>query len=156
MAIGRKCHAGHVIRFLLRLAINLVVSAVALVVAAAIFEGVTVHATGFIVAVAVFALAQALLAPVIVNLAQQYASAVLGGVGLISTLIALWIATLLPGGLEISGVANWIGATVIVWLVSVLGSWILGALVVERWWDRRADERQRIAAAEAVAKRGEK
>ncbi len=130
------------IRFLLSFAINVVLAAVGLLVAANVFDGVTVHASGFTVAVLVFAVAQGVLAPFVFNVARKYASAVLGGIGLVSTFLALWIATLVGDGLEISGASTWIGVTVVVWLISALGGWLLGWLVLTRWWDRRQEDKR--------------
>jgi hypothetical protein len=128
------------IRFLLRFAINLVLAAAGLLVASSVFDGFTVQASGFAVAVLVYALAQALFAPFVFNVARKYASAVLGGVGLVSTFLALLVATLLPdAGLSISGISAWIGGTVVVWLVGALGGWFLGWLLITRWWDRRKE-----------------
>ena len=130
------------IRFLLSFAINVVLAAVGLLVAANVFDGVTVHASGFTVAVLVFAVAQGVLAPFVFNVARKYASAVLGGIGLVSTFLALWIATLVGDGLEISGASTWIGVTVVVWLISALGGWLLGWLVLTRWWGRRLEDKR--------------
>ncbi|MCO7273582.1 phage holin family protein [Cellulosimicrobium cellulans] len=134
------------IRFLLSFAINVVLAAVGLLVASSLFDGVTVHASGFVVAVLIFAVAQAILAPFVFNVARKYASAILGGIGLVSTFLALWVATLVGDGLEISGASTWIGVTVVVWLIGALGGWFLGWLVLTRWWDRR-QEQKRIRAA---------
>ncbi|KLN35599.1 phage holin family protein [Cellulosimicrobium cellulans] len=136
------------IRFLLSFAINVVLAAVGLLVASALFDGVTVHASGFVVAVLIFAVAQAILAPFVFNVARKYASAILGGIGLVSTFLALWVATLIGDGLEISGASTWIGVTVVVWLIGALGGWFLGWLVLTRWWDRR-QEQKRIREATA-------
>lgn len=125
------------IRFLLNFAINLVLAALGLLLAGALFDGVTVSGSGFVVAVLVVAVAQAVLTPFVFSMARKYASAVLGGVGLISTLLALWIATLFPGGIEITGAGDWAGATLVVWLTLALGGWLLGWLVLTRWWDRK-------------------
>ena len=46
-----------------------------------LFDGVTVHSSGFVVAVLIFAVAQAILAPFVFNVARKYASAILGGGG---------------------------------------------------------------------------
>lgn len=136
------------IRFLLSFAINVVLAAVGLLVASSLFDGVTVHASGFVVAVLIFAVAQAILAPFVFNVARKYASAILGGIGLVSTFLALWVATLVGDGLEISGASTWIGVTVVVWLIGALGGWFLGWLVLTRWWDRR-QEQKRIREATA-------
>ena len=113
-----------------------------LLVASSLFDGVTVHASGFTVAVLIFAVAQAILAPFVFNVARKYASAILGGIGLVSTFLALWVATLIGDGLEISGASTWIGVTVVVWLIGALGGWLLGWLVLTRWWDRRQEQKR--------------
>ncbi|WP_264030887.1 phage holin family protein [Cellulosimicrobium sp. SH8] len=130
------------IRFLLSFAINVVLAAVGLLVASSLFDGVTVHASGFVVAVLIFAVAQAILAPFVFNVARKYASAILGGIGLVSTFLALWVATLIGDGLEISGASTWIGVTVVVWLIGALGGWFLGWLVLTRWWDGRQEQKR--------------
>ncbi len=130
------------IRFLLRFAINVVLAALGLLVASSVLDGVSVQASGFAVAVLIFAVAQAILAPFVFNVARKYASAVLGGIGLVSTFLALWIATLVGNSLTISGTSTWIATTVIVWLVSALGGWFLGWLVITRWWDRRQEAKK--------------
>ena len=125
------------IRFLLSVAISLVSAALALLVAAWLVDGVTVQTTGFVVAVVVFSVAQGLLAPFVFNVARKYASAVLGGIGLVSTVLGLFVATLFPGGLQISGVTAWVLSALVVWLITALGTWILGALIIKRWWMNR-------------------
>jgi hypothetical protein len=125
------------IRFLLNVAISIVSAAIALLVISAVVDGVVVHATGFVVAVLVFTAAQALLAPFVVNIARQYASAILGGIGLVSTFLALFVATLFPNGLQIDGVTAWVFSTLIAWVITALGTWILGVLIIKRWWDKR-------------------
>ncbi|MBC9955391.1 phage holin family protein [Leucobacter sp. cx-42] len=119
------------IRFLLNLVSHVISAAAALLIANWILPQVTVHAAGFVVAVLVFALAQSVLSPFIFNLARQYASAILGGIGLVSTLVALWVATLFPDGLTISGL-GWVLAPLVVWIVTALGGWILMGLVFKR------------------------
>jgi uncharacterized membrane protein YvlD (DUF360 family) len=109
----------------------------ALLVISWVVDGVTMYATGFVIAVIVFTVAQALLGPFIFNLARQYASAVLGGIGLVSTFVALFVATLFPNGLQINGITAWIFATLIAWVITALGTWILGVLIIKRWWDKR-------------------
>jgi uncharacterized membrane protein YvlD (DUF360 family) len=129
------------IRMLLQAAINLVTAAAGLLLAGAMIDGVALQTSGFITAVIVFVVAQAILGPFVFNMARQYASAILGGVGLVSTLLAIWIATLIPDGLTVSGLTAWILTTLLVWIVTALGTWILGFLVLQRWWDRRTEQK---------------
>lgn len=117
------------VRLLISFAISLVSAALGLLLAAWILEDFHVEPGGFIVAVLVFAIAQAILSPFIFNVARQYASALLGGIGLVSTFVALLIASLFPGGIRVDGVVTWILATLIIWIVTALGVWLLGL-----WW----------------------
>lgn len=125
------------IRFLLNVAISIVSAAVALLVAGAVVDGVTMHAAGFVIAVLVFTAAQALLAPFVFNMARKYASAVLGGIGLVSTFLALFVATLFPNGLQINGLTAWVITPLVVWIITALGTWILGIFIIKRWWEKR-------------------
>ncbi|NUL47316.1 hypothetical protein F7P69_19235 [Cellulosimicrobium funkei] len=129
------------IRMLLQAAINVVMAAIGLLVAGAVVDGVTLKLAGFLAAVVVFVVAQAILGPFVFNLARQYASAILGGIGIVSTFLALWIATLIPGGLSIDGVSAWVIAPLLVWLITALGMWLLGFLILQRWWDKREEEK---------------
>jgi MFS family permease len=120
-----------VIRFLLRTAIFLGSSAIGLLVAAWLVPGVSVSALGFIAAVVIFTVAQAILSPFFLKMASRYASAFLGGIGLVSTLAALILASVLTHGLSIRGIGSWVAATVIVWLVSAVATLLLPVLVLK-------------------------
>jgi hypothetical protein len=117
-------------RLLLRAAVFLGSAAIGLVVAAFLVKNVHVSVWGFISAVVIFAVAQAILAPLIGKLATRYASAFVGGIGLVSTLLALVLAATLTHGLTIRGLASWVAATVVVWLVTALATVVLGKLIV--------------------------
>ena len=124
------------IRFLLGLATNLVLAALALLVADWLLADVTLQLGGFLVAVAIFTYAQSILGPFVFNMARKYASALLGGVGLVSTFLALWVATLFTGGIQISG-TSWVLAPLIVWIITALGGWIILGIFVERSLKKR-------------------
>lgn len=119
-------------RILIRAVIFLGTAALGLLVAAAVVPGVRLSVSGFLIAVAVFALAQSILAPFIFNVARKYAPAMLGGIGLVSTFVALLIATWFPEGLRISGVSSWISATLVVWIVTALGAWLLPLVLLKK------------------------
>jgi NhaP-type Na+/H+ or K+/H+ antiporter len=82
--------------------------------------------------VLVFAVAQSILAPFIFNLARKYASAMLGGIGLVSTLVALLVASLVPGGIHVDGIVTWILAALVVWVVTALGGWLLPLIFLKK------------------------
>lgn len=120
------------IRFLISTAIFVGTSAAGLLIAGWLIPGVTLRPAGFLTAVIVFSLCQGLLGPLVFKTTRKYASAILGGIGLVITGIALAIASLNEGGLTISGISAWIPATLVVWLVTALGGWILGAIFIKR------------------------
>lgn len=92
---------------------------------------------GFVVGVLVFVAAQALLSPFVFNMARKYASPVLGGVGIISTLLALWVATLFSDGLRINGAGAWVLSALIIWFITAIGSWILLWLLAKKYASAR-------------------
>ena len=115
---------------LLRAVIFLGSAAIGLLVAAWLVPGVSVSASGFIVAVLLFALAQAILSPFILKMASRYAAAFLGGIGLVSTLVALILTTIFTDGLRIDGLSSWLWATILVWLVTALATLLLPLIVL--------------------------
>ena len=120
------------LRFLARAAIFFGSSAIGLLVAAWLVPGVTVRPLGFIIAVVIFTVAQAILAPFFLKMASRYASAFLGGIGLVSTLAALILASVLTSGLSIHGIGSWVAATVVVWLVTAIATLLLPMLIVKK------------------------
>ena len=119
------------VRFLLRIAVFLAASAIGLLVAAWLVPGVSVSVSGFVTAVVIFTVAQSVLSPLFQKLASHYAAALLGGIGLVSTLAALILASVLTTGLSIAGTGSWVAATVLVWLVTAVATLLL-PLVVPR------------------------
>jgi chromate transport protein ChrA len=77
---------------------------------------------GFIVAIVVFALPQAILSLSILKLPHRYASLLFGGTGLALTIVALTLASILTHGLIIDGMASWLATTVVVWLMTTIGA----------------------------------
>jgi uncharacterized membrane protein YvlD (DUF360 family) len=127
------------VRLLVRSAIVLIGNAVGLIVASLLFDGFDIDVTSFIVALVIFTLSFAILTPFIVSVLRRNdsSSAALGGVALISTFVALLITDLVSDGLSISGIGTWIGATVVVWLVSMIAIWILPFLGLKKYLENR-------------------
>jgi Mycobacterial 4 TMS phage holin, superfamily IV len=107
---------------LLRTVVVLVSWAIGLVVAAWVVPRVSLSVSGFIVAVVVFAVAQAALSLLILKLPHGYSSLLLGGTGLALTIVALILASDLTHGLTIHGFPSWLATTVVVWLVTTIGA----------------------------------
>lgn len=95
-----------------------------------IVPGVSSSVPGFIVAVVLFAVTQAILSLSILKLPHRYASLLLGGTGLALTIVALILASVLTHGLTIDGMASWLATTVVVWLVTTIGAITLPELLI--------------------------
>ena len=120
------------IRLLLRGVVFLGSAALGLWVASLLLDGVTVQWSGYLVAVLIFAVAQSVLAPWVFKMTRRYAPAFLGGIGLVSTFVALLLAHLLTDGLRISGAVTWVLATLVVWLVTALGTLLLPLVLLKK------------------------
>ena len=125
------------IRFLWSIGVSLVSAAIAFLVTSLVVKNFHLTWGGFIVGVLVFVAAQALLSPFVFNMARKYASPVLGGVGIISTLLSLWVATLFSDGLRIDGAGAWVLSALIVWFITAIGSWILLWLIAKKYASAR-------------------
>lgn len=120
------------IRFLISAAIFFLSALIGLFVADMVLSDLSIDATSYLVAAIIFALTQAILAPLIFKMVHKNASAFAGGVGIISSFVALLITDLLVSGLEISGVTTWILAALIVWLAGAIAAFLLPYLLVKR------------------------
>ena len=127
------------IRFLVRTAIILIGNAVGLIIASLVFDGFEIDVTGFVLSLIIFTIAAALLTPFLESTLRrnQSTSAAVGGVALISTFVALLITDVFSDGLDISGIGTWIGATVVVWVSSLLAVFILPYLGLKKYLEER-------------------
>ncbi|HEY7858586.1 MAG TPA: hypothetical protein VIC82_08810 [Candidatus Nanopelagicales bacterium] len=120
------------LRFLIRTVVFLASSAVGLLVADLVLADFTIDARSFVLDVVVFAVLQSVLSPFIFKVAASSAPAILGGVGLVSTFVALLITELVSSGFTITGAQTWLFATLIVWIVTMLATLLLPLLLVKR------------------------
>ena len=126
------------IMFLLRAFIFFLSAAVGLLVADWILQGFAIdwtHWWGFFVASIIFAVSQSILTPWIASVARRSAPALLGGVGIFSTLIALIVVAVIPDmGITIGEpvLLTWLLAPVIVWLVTALATLFLPMIFIKK------------------------
>jgi len=116
------------IRFLINIVIFFGSALLALWVTDVLLEDFTLgYPMGLVVAGALYALIQAILSPLIFKMTNKHASALLGGVGLLSTFVALWLTTLFTGedGLNITSATGWLLGTLLVWLITAIAGWVL-------------------------------
>lgn len=132
------------ITFLIRAAIFVVSAALGLIAADLILDGFHIDWNdwwGFVLAVVIFAVIQSVLAPWVLKVTRRHAPALLGGIGIISTFIAILVVVIIPGaGIGISQPLSWVLAPVIVWLVTALATLLLPPLFIKKKVaERRAD-----------------
>jgi hypothetical protein len=120
-------------QILLRALLLLTSWATGLLVATWIVPGVSASIPGFIVAIVVFAVTQAILSLSILKLPHRYASLLLGATGLALTIVALILASTLTHGLVIEGMESWLATIVVVWLVTTIGAITLPELLIRDW-----------------------
>jgi putative membrane protein len=108
------------VRLAVRIALAVVANAIALLIAAALLDGVRIDASGFVIAVAIFSLASLIVTPVIAWIVVRRMRALLGVIALVTTFAALLVTDLLSDGFEIEGALDWVLATVIVWLATMI------------------------------------
>lgn len=119
------------IRLLVRAIVFLASAAIGLVVASLVLDEVTVTTEGFLLVVVIFAVIQTVISPFLARVAAKNATALLGGVGLLATFVALLVVTVWGDAVTIEGgVGTWIAATVIVWLATALATLLLPVLLV--------------------------
>lgn len=107
-------------RLAVRIALAVVANAIALLIAAALLDGVRIDASGFVLAVIVFSLASLIVTPVVAWIVLKRMRALLGVIALVTTFAALLVTELLSDGFEIEGALDWVLATVIVWLATMI------------------------------------
>ena len=126
---------------LIRALIFLVSAFLGLVASDLLVPGFTLHWNdwwGIVLTVVIFAVLQSVLAPWLLKITRRHANALIGGIGLLSTFVALLIAVLIPAaGIGIDGPVAWIIGTLVVWLVTALASWLLPPLFLKKKVEER-------------------
>jgi putative membrane protein len=120
-----------VIRLLLSAVIHLAANAVGLLLAAALLEGMTLSTGAFVIAVAIFTVVQVLVGPMIRQVAVTKANALLGSTALVVTFLGLLVTSLVSDGLRLQGFSTWALGTVIVWLASLIATFLLPLFLVK-------------------------
>ncbi len=127
----------HMVRALIRLGLTLAGNALGIWLAALLLDGVSVSGTAFVIAVVIFTVLEVIIQPLVTKMAMKNAEALQGSSALITTFLALVITALVSDGLSIDGIGNWILATVIVWLATMLAGVLLPMLFLKQAADDR-------------------
>lgn len=116
-------------RFLVSVLAYLVANAVGLLLAIILLDGFRVGFAAFIVAVVIFCAVQAVAEPMLKKVSAKNAPQLMGGISLITIFLGIWITSLLVTDMEIGGLANWLAATLLIWIGSLIASFLLPVYV---------------------------
>lgn len=118
------------VRFLLSVVVFLASAALGLLVAQLLVDEMSIDASSFLMVVVIFAVLQSVLAPFMARVAARNAPALLGGVGLITTIVSLLITAWVNDGFSITGgIGPWLLASLAVWLVTMVATLLLPFLL---------------------------
>ena len=130
------------IRLVARATLNVLASAVALIVTALLLDDFSLDADGFIIALVIFTVTGLLIEPLLRQTAVRSAPALLGSTALVSTLISLVVTAIVSNGLKISGLTTWIAATVLVWLIALAARFLLPFIIFRRTFEEMRERRR--------------
>ncbi|MCA0961666.1 phage holin family protein [Salipiger bermudensis] len=123
------------VKLALSAAAYLIANAVGLLLAAALLAGFQIDPLSFIIVVVAFSVIQAVLGPMITKISLKRLPQLMGGVALVTVSIGLLITDLLLAGMSIGGVANWLAATLLVWLGSLIATLLIPVYVFKQLAD---------------------
>ncbi len=124
-----------IVKHLLSAAAYLIANGVGLLLAAALLNGFRIDPISFIVVVVFFSALQVVLGPILRKVATKKVPQLMGGIALVTIFIGLFLTDLILSGFEIGGVANWLAATLLVWLGSLAASMLIPKYVFKQLKD---------------------
>lgn len=120
------------IRFLLSTAATVIANAVGLLLAMAILPGFTIDAASFIVVLLVFTGVMILTGPLVFKVALTSLPQIRGSISLVAVFLGLKVTEWLMPGFDMGGLANWLAATLLVWLGSLVAEILIPILIFKR------------------------
>ena len=102
--------------------IYLLANAVGLLLAALLLPGFRIGIVAFVVVVLVFCVIHAIARPVISKIATRKMPELMGGISLVTVFLGLFFTALLVSDMDIGGISNWLAATLLVWIGSLVAT----------------------------------
>lgn len=113
------------IRLALSTISTIIANAAGLLLAAWLLEGFRIDAMSFIVVLLVFTGVMILTGPLVTKIAVTSMPQIRGSISLVSAFLGLKVTEWLMAGFDIGGLANWLAATLLVWLGSLVAEILL-------------------------------
>ncbi len=125
------------VRFLISTATYLIANAVGLLAAVVLLTGFTIDPLSFVIAVVLFSLVQTVLGPLVTKLSIRSFPQLMGGIALVTIFLGLFITDMIMSGMAIGGIANWLAATLLVWLGSLIAAILLPIYVFKELSEKK-------------------
>lgn len=125
------------VRLLISGALYLAGNAIGLLLATMILPGFSINFGAFVVATIIFTVVEVFAGPWLTKVSIKSVPALQGGVALITTFVGLFITSRLVDGMVIGGISNWLAATLLVWLGSVIASLLLPLVAYKKVKEKR-------------------
>ena len=116
-------------RFLISTAAHLAGNAVGLLLATLLLDGFTIAPLAFVIVTVIFTAVEVVALPLITRLSMKNMPSLMGGVALVTTFVGLWITSLFVQGMTLGGLANWLAATLLVWIGALFAGIVLPIFV---------------------------
>lgn len=117
------------IRLLISTLIYILANALGLLVAILLLPGFNISPIAFVWATLIFTAIEVVVEPLFLKISIKNLPKMRGGVALVTTFLGLYLTSLYVDGMEIGGVANWLAATLIVWLGALIATMVLPMVV---------------------------
>lgn len=116
-------------RFLISTAAHLAGNAVGLLLATLLLDGFNIAPLAFVIVTVIFTAIEVVALPLITRLSMKNMPSLMGGVALVTTFVGLWITSLFVQGMTLGGLANWLAATLLVWIGALIAGIVLPIFV---------------------------
>lgn len=120
------------VRILISALLYVVANGVGLLVAAVLLGGFHLSFSGFVLAVLLLSIVEAIAGPLITKYSDKNVPALQGGVALVTTFLGLGITNLFVGGMSMDGLATWLAATLLVWLGALIANIVLPKVMFQQ------------------------
>ena len=120
------------IRLALSVLATIIANAVGLLLATALLAGFTIDAISFVVVLLVFTGVMILTGPLVTKIAVTSMPQIRGSISLVSVFFGLKVTEWLMPGFDMGGLSNWLAATLLVWLGSLIAEILLPIYVFKQ------------------------
>ena len=120
------------IRLVLSILATIIANAVGLLLATALLPGFTIDAVSFAVVLLVFTGVMILTGPLVTKIAVTSMPQIRGSISLVSVFFGLKVTEWLMPGFDMGGLSNWLAATLLVWLGSLIAEILLPIYVFKQ------------------------